>query len=118
QNSVRYIYRDKQNGMWMGTFYGGVSYFHNDDIRFSFLNRNTGKLSLNDNVVNVIKEDAAQNIWIGTNDKGMNFWTRKENIVQFYSHSEEDETSHASNNIKAIAFDMQSNELACNLNSG
>lgn len=118
QNSVRYIYRDKQNGMWMGTFYGGVSYFHNDDIRFSFLNRNTGNLSLNDNVVNVIKEDAAQNIWIGTNDKGLNFWNRKENIVQFYSHSEEDATSLASNNIKAIAFDNQGNVLVGTHNAG
>src|SRR5690606_29455508 len=105
QNSIRYIFRDKQNGMWMGTYYGGVSYHHSDDVRFNFLNRNSGKLALNDNVVNVIQEDAYKNIWIGTNDKGLNFWDRKEGVVRHFSHSEDDASSLGSNNIKAITFD-------------
>ncbi|WP_353132349.1 two-component regulator propeller domain-containing protein [Pseudopedobacter sp.] len=118
QNSVRYIYRDKQHGMWMGTFYGGVSYYHSDDIRFSFLNRNTGNLSLNDHVVNVIKEDPQKNIWIGTNDKGLNFWDRKKGIIRYYSHSEADINSLASNNIKAIEFDGSGNVLIGTHNAG
>ncbi|ADY52364.1 histidine kinase [Pseudopedobacter saltans DSM 12145] len=118
QNSVRYIYRDKQNGMWMGTFYGGVSYYHNDDVRFSFLNRNTGNLSLNDHVVNVIKEDPNKNIWIGTNDKGLNFWDRKKGIIKYYSHSESDVNSLASNNIKAIEFDRFGHVLIGTHNAG
>src|SRR5690606_29962011 len=85
---------------------------------FNFLNRNTGSLSLNDNVVNVIQEDAYKNIWIGTNDKGLNFWDRESGVVRHFSHSEGDVNSLGSNNIKAITFDDKGNVLIGTHNAG
>jgi len=105
QNSVRCIYRDKQQGMWLGTFYGGVDYYHKNDIKFNLLNQNTGKLSLNDQVINVIKQDDGGDFWIGTNDKGLNRWDSKTNIITYYGYKEPAGNGLSSNNIKSIAFD-------------
>ncbi|MBN9297755.1 MAG: response regulator [Filimonas sp.] len=105
QNSVRCVFRDRQNGMWLGTYYGGVNYYHETDIQFNLLNQNTGTLSLNDQVVNVIKQDSKGDFWIGTNDKGLNYWNRTNNTIRYYTHSETNNNTISSNNIKAIAFD-------------
>lgn len=109
QNSVRSIYRDKQNGMWLGTYYGGANYYHKNDIKFNLLSQNTGKLSLNDEVVSVIKQDKAGNFWIGTNDNGLNYWDRRKNTITYYTSSEFNANTIASNNVKAIEFDNNGN---------
>lgn len=111
QNSVRCVFRDRQNGMWLGTYYGGLSYYHKDDIKFNLLSQNTGKPSLNDEVISVIKQDNRGDFWIGTNNKGINRWNKQANTITYYTSNETDPGSLSSNNIKAIAFDGSGNVL-------
>lgn len=118
QNSVRYIYRDRQNGMWMGTYYGGLSYYHKDDFKFNSLKQNSGRLALNDEVISVIKQDKIGNFWIGSNDKGLNYWNTTNKTMSYYSFDENNASSLSSNNIKAIAFDDQDNLLVGTHNGG
>lgn len=111
QNSVRCMYLDRQNGMWMGTYYGGLSYYHKDDIKFNLLSQSTGKPSLNDEVISVIRQDKNGDFWIGTNNKGVNRWNRTKNTISYYSADENNPNSLSSNNIKAIDFDAAGNVL-------
>ncbi|MCD2422420.1 response regulator [Niabella pedocola] len=103
QNSVRCIFQDNQKGMWLGTFYGGVNYYHRQQVSFNLLSQHTGTPALNDKVVNVIKQDHNGGFWIGTNDRGLNYWQPASNTIRYYVHNEKG-SGLSSNNIKSIAF--------------
>lgn len=101
-NSVRSLFIDNQYGMWVGTFYGGVSYYHPLAPAFNVLKRSNASNSLNDNIISCITEEpSTENLWIGTNDGGVNYYNRQKNTFTSYRASERGNTLK-SNNIKAI----------------
>lgn len=83
QNSVRCIFRDSQGGMWLGTYWGGLSYYHSLCNRFQQIKHIPFYNSLSDNVVSCIVEDKMNNLWIGTSDGGLNFY---DNITKSYKN--------------------------------
>jgi len=73
QNSVRCIFRDNQGGMWLGTWYGGVNYYHSLLPRFGTISRRPGDNSLSDNIINCFEEDPGESaVWVGTNGGWLN----------------------------------------------
>lgn len=82
-NAIYSIYRDRENGMWVGSYFGGVNYYPyqwtyfekfypRDDIKY-FGRR-----------VREICEGNDGTLWIGTEDKGLfNFDPETEKIVPF-----------------------------------
>lgn len=100
QASVRCIYPDRQGGMWIGTYFGGLNYYHPVKNKFSNIRTIPGQNSLNNNVIGCIVEDSRHNLWIGTNG-GINIYqaTRKR-----YEHVTT-ENGLLSNDIKAIYTD-------------
>ena len=97
---------DSQGGMWLGTYFGGLNYYHPIRNRFKNIRNIPYKNSLSDNVVSCIVEDKDKNLWIGTNDGGLNLYNP---ITQrFTSYTlQEDESARGigSNNIKAVYVD-------------
>lgn len=83
QNSVRCIFRDSQGGMWLGTYWGGLNYYHSLCNRFQQIKHIPFYNSLSDNVVSCIVEDKKNNLWIGTSDGGLNFY---DNITKTYKN--------------------------------
>ena len=71
QNSVRCIYRDDQGGMWLGTFFGGLNYWHPLLPRFETISRTSASNTLTDDIINCFVEDGGD-VWIGTNGGGLN----------------------------------------------
>lgn len=70
----RFIYsiiKDGEGGVWIGTYYGGVSYFSPIGSRFHAY-RSGGSNALQGNVVGRFAEDEAHRIWIATDDGGLN----------------------------------------------
>lgn len=70
----RFVYSitgDRENGLWVGTYYGGVSYIPPQ----SFENRFTSYVprlgGLRGSVVSHLCEDAKRRIWIATDDGGL-----------------------------------------------
>lgn len=49
QQSVRSIFMDSQGGMWLGTYFGGLNYYHPLKNRFQNIKRIPYQNSLNDN---------------------------------------------------------------------
>ena len=58
QTSIRDIFMDAHGGMWLGTYYGGLNYYHPLKNRFHNIQFTAKKNSLNCNTIGCIKEDA------------------------------------------------------------
>lgn len=71
-NSIHEIFRDSQNSMWLGTYFGGVCYSTPQSSPFVSLFSKPGGNNLNGNVISDITEDTDGSLWIGTNSEGLN----------------------------------------------
>ena len=89
---------DSQGGMWLGTYFGGVNYYHPLKNRFHNIQFTAKKNSLNSNIIGCIKEDSQKGIWIGTNNGGVNYYNLQTGIFKQYTKKE----GLKSNDIKSI----------------
>ncbi|MDE6623732.1 MAG: helix-turn-helix domain-containing protein [Alistipes sp.] len=105
-NSIRSIFIDSQQGVWLGTYYGGVNYYHPQASRFEVVRNIPSRNSLGDNTVSCIVEEPAGSLWIGTNDDGVNLWDRRTGRFTDYNT---DNGALLSNNIKCILPDGRGN---------
>ncbi len=71
-NAVYTLCKDREGGMWAGTFFGGVNYYPKQYTPFTkyFPDRTTNTIS--GNAVREMCEDPDGNLWIGTEDAGLN----------------------------------------------
>lgn len=60
--SIRCMYKDNQGGMWLGTYFGGLNYYHPLKNRFKVIKHIPFRNSINDNVVSCIVEDENNNL--------------------------------------------------------
>jgi len=98
-NSVKTLFRDFQGGMWVGTFFGGVCYYHQSRNRFKVLKEGYGPEYLNDDVVSCICEGPDGTIWIGTNNGGVNEYDKRTGLLKYYAFNH---SAKASNDVKSF----------------
>ncbi|QNL52537.1 histidine kinase [Olivibacter sp. SDN3] len=71
-NATYTVFADKNAGVWVGTFFGGLNYFSQEAGYFEkYYPLNTAG-SISGNAVREICGDSSGNIWIGTEDAGIN----------------------------------------------
>lgn len=78
--SIYACYQDREGGIWIGSYFSGVSYLSpkHKDIEWYF--SNGSEPSLSGNVISQFCEDPDGNVWIATEDGGLNVFdphTRK-----------------------------------------
>lgn len=105
-NSIRSIFIDSQQGVWLGTYYGGVNYYHPLARRFGVLRNVPSRNSLGDNTVGCIVEEPDNLLWIGTNDDGVNLYDRRTGRFSEYNVGN---GALLSNNVKCIHPDGRGN---------
>lgn len=71
-NSIYTICRDKEGGVWVGTYFGGINYLANQPTPFTKYFPKKDENSLSGNVVSELTKDQYGNFWIGTEDAGLN----------------------------------------------
>ena len=71
-NAVYTFCKDKEGGIWAGTYFGGVNYFPKHDITFHKYFPEKDKNTISGNVVREVIEDKFGNLWLGTEDAGLN----------------------------------------------
>lgn len=71
-NAVYSFCKDKEGGIWAGTYFGGVNYYPKQFTPFKKFFPKIGENSLSGNVVREIHQDGSGNLWIGTEDEGLN----------------------------------------------
>ncbi len=84
-NSIYALYRDSNDGIWIGTYFAGVHYLSTQMQQFMaayypLANRN----SISGNVVREIIGDGAGNLWIGTEDAGLNYLNTATGQIRHY----------------------------------
>jgi ligand-binding sensor domain-containing protein/DNA-binding response OmpR family regulator len=75
---VECIYKDKENGVWIGTRFGGADYLANKGFDFEcYVPSGLPKNSINSRRLREMKEDTNGNIWIASEDKGLDIFDTK-----------------------------------------
>lgn len=83
-NSVRSIYMDRDGGGWIGTFYGGINYFHSEASSFRRYAPYSGPHTSEDNIFSSIAIDSGDaTVWMGYGHRG---------IAHYYPSEERMET--------------------------
>jgi ligand-binding sensor domain-containing protein len=107
-NSIHYIYRDRQNTIWIGTYGNGISYYNHFMQKFNhFMHQFGANSSINNNRVNTIYEEEKY-LWIGT-EGGLNVLDKGKNTFQYYSYEFKNAQSIGSNAVWAICRDSRNN---------
>ena len=65
------VVRDKEGGIWIGTFYGGVNYMPPDTKHIRHFNHSQFRNSVSGDVISTFAEDSKGYIWIGSDDGGL-----------------------------------------------
>ncbi|HUC80076.1 MAG TPA: two-component regulator propeller domain-containing protein [Flavisolibacter sp.] len=71
-NAVYTLCKDKEGGLWAGTFFGGVNYYVEQHAIFQKYFPDYSQTSISGNAVREIVKDKFGNLWIGTEDAGLN----------------------------------------------
>ncbi len=71
-NAVYSLCRDKEGGIWSGTYFGGVNYFPHQYTAFQKYFPGSALNNISGNAVRAMCEDQYGNLWIGTEDGGLN----------------------------------------------
>ncbi len=71
-NAIYSFAKDREGGIWACSYFGGVNYYSNQKLTFEKYFFIPGVNTLQGNAVREIKQDHAGNIWIGTEDAGLN----------------------------------------------
>lgn len=71
-NAIYTVFKDREMGMWVGTYFGGINYYSSQYSLFTkyFPQKESNSISGSD--VREICKDAYGNLWIGTEDAGLN----------------------------------------------
>ena len=73
-NAIYSLYKDREGGFWIGTYFGGINYYppqHTPFVRFYPQSKNN---SIQGKRVREFQEDQYGDLWIGTEDNGLNYY--------------------------------------------
>lgn len=99
-NNVLSLFEDNSGCIWVGT-YDGISIFNIQDSFTNYKKDPFDNNSLSDNMMAGIYKDEDGLLWVGTVNEGLNVIDRKNNIIDKY-RSSDDENSLSNNNIRDI----------------
>jgi ligand-binding sensor domain-containing protein/signal transduction histidine kinase len=71
-NAVETMYSDREGGIWVGTYFGGINYHPKQVTPFTKYTPAGNEHTLSGNVVREIKQSSDGHLWIGTEDAGLN----------------------------------------------
>ena len=78
-NSIYDIYEDRQGGLWISTWSGGVSYSHHADNKFKTFRHSTTSNTLSSNMVSSFAQTPNGNLYVGTELDGLNLFDKRSN---------------------------------------
>jgi signal transduction histidine kinase/ligand-binding sensor domain-containing protein len=82
-NAVYTLCKDRENGLWAGTYFGGINYYVQNQLQFQKYFPDYSKNTINGNAVREIVKDKYNNLWVGTEDAGLNKIDAKGKITHF-----------------------------------
>ncbi len=107
-NAVYSLYKDKQGGIWAGTYFGGADFYSAQNSVFEKYFPRSSPNSVKGNVIGDFCQDKNGNIWIGTEDAGINKLDPRTGLFQNFT-PDGNKGSIAYTNIHGLV--TQGNEL-------
>ncbi|MGN6437892.1 MAG: ligand-binding sensor domain-containing protein [Agriterribacter sp.] len=101
-NAVYAVYRDKEGGIWSGTYFGGINYYPKQYAPFKKFFPDNTQNAISGNVVREICEDQYGNLWLGTEDAGLNKLNPVTGLITHFIPTG-DKSSIAYSNIHGLA---------------
>ncbi len=94
-NAVYSLCKDKEGGIWVGTFFGGINYFPKQYTAFEKFFPQNNENAISGNAVREITKDKYGNFWVGTEDAGLNKYDPKSRkFTRFYPTGEKGSIAH------------------------
>lgn len=98
---------DREGGMWVGTYYKGFYYIPHQPIKFDFFVPNKTHSGLKGSVVMSFCEDKYNNIWVITQDDGINKYNPADGTFVNYSKNNPKNKLLSANFYSAIAIESE-----------
>lgn len=98
------IVKDKEGGIWIGTYYGGVNYVSPRNGQFESFVYTKYANSVSGSIISCFNEDKSGNIWIGSDDGGLSKYSPATGRFVNYM-PQEGKNSLSYHNIHALCFD-------------
>ena len=106
-NAVYTFAKDKEGGIWVGTYFGGVNYYPKPFTAFEKYFPKSNVFPISGNAVREITADQYGNLWIGTEDAGLNKITPGGQLVQFLPNGDPSSISHTNiHGIRAVGNEL------------
>ena len=105
--SNRFVYpiiKDREGGIWIGTYYGGINYISPNAEQFESFSHSRLYNSINGNVIGRFCEDAHGQIWIASDDGGLNRYSPKDRKFVYYLPADH-KNSLSYHNVHALCMD-------------
>ncbi len=105
--SNRFVYpivKDREGGIWVGTYYGGVNYLSPNAGQFECFAHSRFSNSVNGTVIGRFCEDAYGHIWIASDDGGLSRFSPKDKQFTHYM-PDEHRNSLSYHNVHALCMD-------------
>lgn len=100
-NAVYTLTKDKEGGVWAGTYFGGVNYFTKENSFFQKIFSRAAGNALKNNAVRELTVDQYGSMWIGTEDAGLvKYEPKLDKFTSFLSDGKTGSISH--NNIHGL----------------
>ncbi|MDR1225028.1 MAG: response regulator [Tannerella sp.] len=84
-NAVYSLTRDREGGVWVTSFFGGINYLPKNHLNFTCYIGGKTHPGMTGNIVREICPDKYGNLWLGTEDNGINRFDRKTGRMVNYS---------------------------------
>lgn len=82
-NVIEKIYKDRENGIWIGTRFGGANYLARKGINFEcYVPLSISENSIASRRLRELKEDKNGNIWIASEESGLTIFNPKTKIFK------------------------------------
>lgn len=106
-HSIYSFYKDREGGVWCGSYFRGLSYVPNSQCKFNSFKPSKRYPGLKGTIVREFCKDDDGHLWIGTEDGGLNCFNIYDGTFTNYSKT----TGLATNNIRGLC--LVGNELWC-----
>ncbi len=84
-NAVYTLFKDRENGIWAGTYFGGLNYCSSQYSVFTKYFPQKGVNAISGSDVREICKDGNGNLWVGTEDAGLNMLDAKTGLFTNFS---------------------------------
>lgn len=107
ENFISTLKKDKEGGIWIGSYYQGFCYLPEQPIELKFYIPGTTNKDFKGNIVMQLREDSQNNMWVITQDNGVNKFNKKTNSFTNFSKNHIDAKLESSNFFSSIIINNE-----------